>query len=112
MRQGNYALFLDDERDLSYIDTSHTGTWWVARSSAEAKSLILTLGLPTYIAFDHDLGGEDKAMTLLYWLDAEGYVEAFPPPKWGLHSGNPVGRENIAAFMNSWAKFWKTYKRS
>lgn len=116
MKQGSYALFIDDLRKLDYIDTTHTGTWWVARSSAAAIDRIKASGLPSFIAFDHDLGlrpdgTEDRSTDVLKWLDTAGYVEAFPPPKYAVHSDNHEGGQNIHAFMQSWAKFWRVYKR-
>lgn len=105
-----WALFLDDLRDLSYLTNTHGYEYWyTARSTEEAKKLILTYGMPAYIAFDHDLGLdseglEDKATNLLKWMNEVGIVHIMPPPAHGVHSSNPVGRDNINAFMSSWRK--------
>jgi hypothetical protein len=46
-----WNLYLDDER------TPKTERDWViARSSEEAKNLVMKNGCPDYISFDHDLG--------------------------------------------------------
>ena len=47
----SYKLFIDDLRDPV------TNDWKVARSSAEAKDIVVEFGIPNEIAFDHDLGG-------------------------------------------------------
>lgn len=96
-----WKLFIDDERDLSYIGVLDTVLWEVARSTEQAKVLVEYLGPPSYISFDHDLGGEDTAMVFLKWL-ADNYFTQ--PPEYSIHSSNPVGRSNIDAYMKSWIR--------
>ena len=43
-------------------------------------------------------------MVFLKWL-SDNYFEY--PPKWAVHSANPVGRDNINSYMNSWHKVIK-----
>lgn len=50
---------------------------------------------------DHDLGGSDTAMDYLKIL---AYKFPDSPPRYSIHSQNPVGAENIKAFMESWKK--------
>ena len=89
-------LFVDDIR----IPPDHT--WIVARSSGEALKRCSALW-PTELALDHDLGGEDTIMNFLKGLyemwDGERAI-----PAWSVHSGNPVGKKNIVAYMESWEK--------
>jgi hypothetical protein len=89
-------LFVDD------IRIPPDQTWIVARSSGEALKMCSALW-PTELALDHDLGGEDTIMNFLKGLyemwDGERAI-----PAWSVHSGNPVGKKNIVAYMESWEK--------
>lgn len=93
-----YRLFIDDLRDP--VDSA----WTIARSSAEAITLLLERGCPDEISFDHDLGGDDTAMAVARRLidldlDANG---AFIPPnfRFWVHSANPVGAANLRALLD------------
>jgi len=102
-----WNLYLDDVRNPG--DTwKNPEEWTVARSSGQAKTLVISRGWPKKMSLDHDLGGEDTSMVFLKWLANESLdfdVQEFPPlPEWHVHSANPVGAKNIAAFMNSWEK--------
>jgi hypothetical protein len=90
-----WKLWLDDERRCPHED------WKVARSTDEAKALVTEFGPPAAMSLDHDLGGEDTAMVFLRWL-SENYFEQLP--LWRVHSANPVGKENLRAFLLSWEK--------
>lgn len=93
-----YKLFIDDERFPVSDD------FVIARSSDEAISVVLDKGLPIYISFDHDLGGEDTSMRFVKWfaehvLFGEASLdEAFD---FYVHSQNPVGKKNIEAYMQN-----------
>lgn len=102
-----WHLFLDDERELEYIGANVSASWEIARSTEQAKILIERLGPPTYISFDHDLGGDDTAMVFLKWL-ADSYFDH--PPEYNIHSSNPVGRANIDAYMKSWIRIQRQEK--
>jgi hypothetical protein len=104
-----WILYLDDIRipgdnpfheDSVYSDLE----WTIARSSAEAKDLIILKGMPLLISFDHDLGGDDTAMRFLSWLTREYWDGVVSPPDFRIHSANPVGRLNILSFMQSWIR--------
>lgn len=92
-----YRLFIDDLRFPTTPD------WFVARNSYEAISALYLYGCPQEIAFDHDLSGQDTAMVFVkkfadMLLDEEiSLPEGF---KYSIHSANPVGAENIKAFMD------------
>ena len=117
----SYRLFLDDERfprQVTWVllPTNFDPDWVIVRTYDQFVEHITKNGLPEFIAFDHDLGllpdgTEDRSTDVLKWLDTAGYVEAFPPPKYAVHSDNPEGAKSIHAFMQSWAKFWRVYKR-
>jgi hypothetical protein len=89
----NWKLFLDDLRDPPFSG------FVIARSTSEAKQLVVEKGPPSSMSLDHDLGGDDTAMVFLKWL-SENYFDS--PPGFQVHSANPVGADNIVSFMNSW----------
>lgn len=91
-------LFIDDERNPPSND------YVVLRSSQEAIDYIKTNGWPTFISFDHDLGGDDTTMVFLYRLVNEVWDGKTNPPDYQVHSANPVGSLNIQSFMQSWKK--------
>lgn len=93
-----YKMFLDDIRN------SPDDTWVIVRSSREAIDYIQQNGLPDFISFDHDLGGDDTAMVFLYYLVNNICNSSDDPPKYKIHSANPIGSKNIEAFMESWKK--------
>lgn len=111
MDHQKWILFIDDLRDPGYVSTDIAvlERMKVARSSEEAIALIAQLGIPIFIYFDHDLGGEDTAMRLVNWmidrdldtgLMGEG-VEFF------VHSSNPVGKQNIEGKLGQYLEFRK-----
>lgn len=51
---------------------------------------------------DHDLGEQDNAMIFLKWLANEYDMEKIP--SFAVHSQNPIGRENIVSYMESWLR--------
>jgi hypothetical protein len=91
-------MYLDDIREP---DGSYT---YAARSSDEAI-LIMDIGCPDFISFDHDLGEEDTAMNVVKYmvekdLDNPGWIPYDFSYK--VHSANPVGKENIIGYLNSY----------
>lgn len=94
----NYKLFIDDER------FPVTPDWFVARNSFQAIKALDLYGLPSEIAFDHDLGGRDTAITFLKYLENYLLDNGLHFPRgfaFSIHSQNPIGAENIRCFMNS-----------
>jgi hypothetical protein len=92
----SYTLFIDDERQV------FDPTWVVARNVEEAKQIVRERGLPSYMSLDHDLGGDETVMQFLHWLSQEYYESGCP--EYQIHSANPVGQQNIGAFLRSWNK--------
>lgn len=91
-----YKLFIDDERFPA------TDDWVIVRSSQEAIAMIIEYGMPYYISFDHDLGGEDTAIRVIRWIiDSflDGNLEIHPDFDFYVHSQNPIGAENIRKLM-------------
>lgn len=95
-----YRMFIDDERDPP--NDGHS--WHVVRSSQDAIALVTEIGLPSFISFDHDLGGDDTAMRFLRWM-TDWMLDTstrFPPGfEFYVHSQNPIGRANIQSLMTS-----------
>lgn len=94
-----YKLFIDDER------TPVGDDWIVARSSSDAMAVAFIYGIPDFISFDHDLGGDDTTMVFLKWLAEfclnNKYNFDF---EYEVHSQNPVGRDNIIGFIESFKR--------
>ena len=97
----SYKLFIDDLRDPV------TSDWKVARSSVEAKDIVVEFGIPNEIAFDHDLGGDVTSIVFNNWLINEMLDEDLKLPegfKFSIHSMNPIGVENIKSLMTGVVK--------
>ena len=91
-----YKLFIDDERYPVKPD------WFIARNSYDAIYAVKEYGLPTEIAFDHDLGGIDTSMVFIHFLNDYMIDNNLKFPsgfKYSIHSQNPVGAKNIDVFM-------------
>lgn len=101
MRDIVWKLFLDDVRHPS------DDTWIIARSSKQAIDLVLKLGVPNTISFDHDLGWDDSSMIFIDWLLEKLIEKNLTLPidfTYTVHSMNPVGKENIECLMNNIVK--------
>ena len=101
-----WKLWLDDQLD----DTDKPERWVPvgylgAKTSEEAKKLVLTNGLPEIMDLDFDLGivdGQiDTAEPFLRWLANEYYDT---PPEYHVHSRNNQGAPWIKSWMDSWKK--------
>lgn len=98
----SYNLFIDDER----MPPNDGNDWVIARSSQEAKDIVRASGVPRFISFDHDLGGEDTSIKFIWFLiDSymSGYIKSFPAAYY-VHSQNPVGAANIRWLMGSFMR--------
>lgn len=98
----DYTLFLDDER----MPPSEMENVTIVRDFWEFKRVIVALGIPSYVSFDHDLGsmdfnGKDCAEFLIMRMIMErpSNMEDF---QYYVHSQNPVGAENIRRFMDKY----------
>lgn len=89
-------LYIDDVRcppDDGFV---------VLRTSEEALQYVREHGWPNFMSLDHDLGGDDTVMVFLRRLVDEIWDQKTLPPHYYVHSANPVGKQNIISFMNSW----------
>jgi hypothetical protein len=76
--------------------------WVHAKTCGEAEFLLRFEDV-THLSLDHDLGGSGPdAIVLVNWM-AENNVW---PTEWiGIHSMNPVGRDNMKAVINRYSPF-------
>jgi hypothetical protein len=111
----SYNLFIDDERDpinvtwgsvedqLLYRD----GEWLIARNWLDVLEIVVSLGFPQMISFDHDLGdgeitGYQIAQKLaIMVMDGVRLPSDF---EFRVHSQNPVGAANIRHYMENFLK--------
>lgn len=109
----NIKLYLDDIREPVSND------FIVVRSYDEAIKFVKKNGIPIFISFDHDLGCDEKGKILesgydfakwLVEMDMEN-IYKFPNDfTFGIHSANPIGRNNINAILNNYLIFKIKYK--
>lgn len=98
-----WTLFLDDER----APTCDLGTEvLVARDCDEARKLVIEMGVPSVISFDHDLGKFESGLTFAWWLVDESLDDRLDLTKVErviVHSMNPTGARNIAGLWDGYA---------
>lgn len=100
MKNNNYKLYLDDERN-----PKTPGPWVVVRSYEDFISTINKLGVPVEMSLDHDLGaGEGKdGIDCVKWMINEKEFD-LRNIQINVHSANTVGKENIEGLIKSWNK--------
>jgi len=93
-------LFIDDERFPVDAD------WKIVRTSQAAIEFMANHGWPSYISFDHDLGGDDTSRRVVNWMIEQALDGLYrgPMPEYYVHSQNPVGRDWINARMRDLAR--------
>lgn len=103
-----YKIFIDDERKPEIVfQGDEAKGWTICKSSNEAINIVSSKGyLPGYIAFDHDLGGEDTSIKFIVWMIQASLDERISGsvPDYSVHSSNPPGRKNIESKMESWKR--------
>lgn len=93
----SYNLFIDDER----FPPNDGREWVIARSSQEAIFTVVARGVPIFVSYDHDLGGDDTSIRFITWMIdryLDGELGTFPVD-YAIHSQNPVGARNIAELL-------------
>ena len=123
-----YLLYLDDIRNphMTYPHMKDED-WIVVKNYDEFVKLIEEKGLPEMVSFDHDLAQEhypsgnpqlyhpagplpyDKykektGLDCAKWLVDYCLDRKLELPTWGVHSANPVGAANIAAYLESFER--------
>jgi hypothetical protein len=113
-----YRLFIDDERDPYNVtwgsfqeqEMYRDAEWIVARNWDEVLELVISLGFPDLISFDHDLGENEKTGYEIAQKLCEMVMDGFQMPtnfKFLVHSKNPVGSENIRKYMDNFLEFYR-----
>ena len=72
--------------------------WVVVRTIQDTKTL-LSLGVVSDLALDHDMGltkGAETGYDLLKWMEAN---DIWPKGSITVHTGNPAGRENMLSVL-------------
>lgn len=104
----NYKkLWIDDQCFDMHLVDRHAPPGYVPLDGVKtAQEWVLKNGMPTHLDLDHDLGEVDgeasTIMEFLRWL-FEQFPDS-PPPAYEVHSQNPIGRENIISFLDSWKR--------
>ena len=102
----DYSLFLDDERQPG---KDLVAPVVIVRDFWAFKKTLIELGIPRYITFDHDLGGEYTGKSCAEFLafmlfsmdDEEEAIAAVKELEWDVHSANPIGAMNIRLYLKS-----------
>lgn len=111
-----YNLFIDDERNPMDVTW---GTWqdqamyrdeiWViARDRFEVLEAVVSLGFPSMISFDHDLGEDQETGYEIAKMLCDMIMDGVQLPEgfqYRVHSKNPVGAENIRNYMDPFLKY-------
>lgn len=111
-----WKLFIDDERnpiDVKWGDWKDQALyrdeeWFIARNWAEVSELIISLGFPQMISFDHDLGENERTGYEIAQKLCNMIMDGIEIPRgfeFRVHSKNPVGSENIRGYMNNFLKY-------
>ena len=120
-----YNIFLDDVRvptDVTWADVPIDQHYSVVRSYKEFVDLITLRGLPKIVCYDHDLAdshyghglNNDKIPYDSYkektgydcakWLVGYCFAKKIKHPPYVVHSMNPIGKQNIESYINSYNK--------
>ena len=130
----SYNLFLDDERiphDVKWIELPLV-EWTIARSYTDFTRIVSSLGLPRRVSFDHDLADQHYPWTpenqeayknakdplvipydkykektgyeCAKWLVAYCIERGYTFPEYFVHTMNPIGKENIIQYIESYRK--------
>ena len=114
----SYNLFLDDERfprDVKWVELPPV-VWFIVRSYDEFVKLVTEKGCPNIVTFDHDLAdahyrGQESSEKTGYdcakWLVSYCMNGETIFPKYYVHSLNPIGKENIITYIESYKRTLK-----
>lgn len=82
--------------------------WTWAKTLQEASHLYFTNEIEE-ISFDHDLGGDETTRPLADLIECYA-TQGYKPPKWHVHSANPVGRERLKAALTNADRRYQEYR--
>ena len=121
----NYNLFLDDERlphNVTWVNLPESQHYTIARNYNEFVDLITLRGIPRFVSYDHDLADshyghglrgdqipydsykEKTGYDCAKWLVNECMIKGVKHPPYIVHSMNPVGKQNIISYVESYNK--------
>jgi hypothetical protein len=119
----NYNLFLDDVRiptQVTWVDLPINQHYTIVRNYNEFVDLITLRGLPKFVSYDHDLADshygdglrgdninynkyvEKTGYDAAKWLVNECMKKGVKHPPYVVHSMNPVGKQNIINYVESY----------
>ena len=120
-----YNIFLDDIRvptDVTWANIPADQHYSVVRNYKEFVDLITLRGLPKFVCYDHDLadthyghGLNNNEIPYESYKEKTGYDAAkwlvnycmergIKHPPYVVHSMNPIGKQNIESYINSYNK--------
>ena len=120
-----YNLFLDDVRlpnHVTWVDLPPNQHYSVVRNYQEFVDLITLRGIPKFVTYDHDLSddhyghglrgdnipydqyAEKTGYDCAKWLVNECMIKGVKHPPYIVHSMNPVGKQNIISYVESYNK--------
>ena len=121
----NYNLFLDDVRlpnHVTWVDLPANQHYSLVRNYQEFVDLITLRGIPKFVCYDHDLsdchygdGLNDRGINYDSYTEKTGYdcakwlvdycmKNGVKHPSYVVHSMNPVGKQNIISYVESYNK--------
>ena len=121
----SYNLFLDDERlphNVTWVNLPESQHYTIARNYNEFVDLITLRGIPRFVSYDHDLADshyghglrgdqipydsykEKTGYDCAKWLVNECMIKGVKHPPYIVHSMNPVGKQNIISYVESYNK--------
>jgi hypothetical protein len=93
-------LWVDDEREAP-------DDWVWVKNSRMASALIFNIeNNVEEISLDHDLGDGDTSMPIAKFIEEQAFHGLRKPPKWTVHSANPVGKQNLEAALKKADEYW------
>ena len=120
-----YNLFLDDVRlpnHVTWVDLPPNQHYSVVRNYQEFVDLITLRGIPKFVTYDLDLSDdhyghglrgdnipydsykEKTGYDCAKWLVNECMIKGVKHPPYIVHSMNPVGKQNIISYVESYNK--------
>lgn len=96
-------LWIDDER------FPPDGTWIWVKTAAAAMHLWETDETVEEISFDHDLGEGGDTRMLATAILGMAHGGQRRPPRWYVHSANPVGVEYLTGVLERADRYWRQY---
>ena len=115
-----YRLFIDDERDPRDVTWGKTwqenamyrqDDWVIALNWFDVIDIVVSLGFPETISFDHDLGKDERTGFDIAKRLCEMIMDGVHIPydfRYFVHSKNPVGAENIHGYMDNFLEHYNS----